>query len=160
MQNEEVTVIARKYDLSIRRSWKCRFVDRNESLLTLVGEFAETVDHPDLGAVEKGTISHEYFWLDRWYNVFRFHTPTGDLRNFYCNISRPPTFENGILDYVDLDIDLIVWPDVRVVTLDLEDFDVNTIKYGYPAAVRQNALDSLERLKKLVESREFPFDVL
>ena len=158
MQNEQVTVISRKYDLSIRRTWQCRLIERNESLLTLVGEFEESVEHSDLGSVEKGTISYEYYWLDRWYSIFRFHKPAGDLRNYYCNINMPPEFDGAILNYVDLDIDLIVWPDGRIITVDEDDFQENAEKFQYPPNVRRNAFDSVHELRSLIENREFPFN--
>lgn len=160
MQNEQVTVISRKYDLSIRRTWKCRLVEQNGSHLTFVGEFDEPVEHSDLGPIEKGTISYEYYWLDRWYNIFLFHTPVGKLRNYYCNVNFPPKFEGGVLDYVDLDIDLIVWPDGRVVTLDEDEFAENAAKFEYAPYVRRCAFDAIDQLRALIDNREFPFSEL
>ena len=34
--------------------------------------FDEEIEHDLLGTIPSGTISTEYYWLDRWYNVFRF----------------------------------------------------------------------------------------
>ena len=160
MQNEQVTVISRKYDLSIRRTWNCRLVERKDPLLVFFGEFQEAVNHSDLGLIEKGTISYEYYWLDRWYNIFRFHTPSGELRNYYCNVNMPPKFDGGVLDYVDLDIDLVVWPDGRFATLDEDDFEVNTAKFDYTPNVRRNAFSAVDELRLLIEKREFPFNEL
>lgn len=158
MQNESVTVISRKYDLSIRRTWECRLVERRDQLLIFVGEFDQTVEHPDLGLIEAGTVSYEYYWLDRWYNVFRFHTPDGEFRNFYCNINMPPTFKNGVLEYIDLDIDLILWPDGRTITLDEADFETNAGIFQYPKYVIANAQSAVAELHRLRESQEFPFN--
>ena len=160
MANEQVTVISRKYDLSIRRTWKCRLIERDDPLLVFVGEFEEPVEHSDLGMIEKGSISYEYYWLDRWYNIFRFHRPSGELRNYYCNVNMPPTLDAGILDYVDLDIDLIVWPDGSVVTLDEDDFAANAAKFDYPPEVRRNALEAVDQVRLLIANREFPFNEL
>src|SRR5438128_8844181 len=106
MPSQKVTIRSRKYDQSIRREWPCELIEQKGPLLAVVGEFDE-----DIGSISRGTISYEYFWLDRWYNVFRFHSPRGELLNYYCNISLPPTFEDGVIDYVDLDIDVLVWRD-------------------------------------------------
>jgi protein associated with RNAse G/E len=157
MFNQQITVNARKYDLEIRKSWTCRLVGQKDALVELVGEFESEVAHAGLGSIARGTISEEFYWLDRWYNVFRFSEPDGSFRNFYCNITMPATFENGILDYVDLDIDVIVWPGGRVDTLDQDDFESNSLRFGYPDDVRKNALDSLADLKRKISSREFPF---
>lgn len=158
MQSKTVNVISRKFDLSIRRTWRCRLIEQSGPLITLIGEFDRDIEHPDLGLIHRGTISHEYFWLDRWYNVFRFHEPDGKLRNFYCNINLPPKFENGVLDYVDLDIDVIVWPDFTAKTVDLDEFESNSVLYSYPESVRLEAFAALAEIKGIIATREFPFD--
>lgn len=148
-----ITVNSRGCDGSIRRSWKCELIERRDSLLVFVGEFEHAVEHPDLGRIEKGTVSYEYYWLDRWYNIFRFHSPAGELRNFYCNISMPPTFEGDVLDYVDLDIDIVVWPDFRYDVLDREDYEANSKKFGYSAEVNARVEETLNELLELIANR-------
>ena len=158
MSSQLITVNSRKYDLKIRRTWQCELVERNEALIVLVGAFDRYVEHPGLGSIRRGTISQEYFWLDRWYNIFRFHEPDGTLRNYYCNVAMPPTFENGILDYVDLDIDILVWPDGRYEVVDRDDFESNALKYGYPREILQRSEKSENDILGMIERREFPFN--
>ncbi len=156
--NKKVTINARKYDGSIHRSWTAELVERKNSLLIFVGEFEEAVKHPQLGVIRKGTISYEYYWLNRWYNVFRFHEPNGDFRNFYCNINMPPEFENGVLNYVDLDIDILVWNDFRLELLDLDEYEENSALYKYSDRMMQKVSSSLRELKDIIDCRRFPFD--
>lgn len=158
MSGEQVTVNARKYDGSLHRSWTCKLVERRGQLIELVGRFDCDVEHEALGLIRKGTISHEYFWLDRWYSVFRFHEPDGAFRNYYCNINMPPTFSNGVLEYVDLDIDIVVWPDFRYDVLDRDDFERNTLKFGYSDDMLFRVEESRVQLIQLIEKRDFPFD--
>lgn len=153
-----VTVNALKYDRSLRRSWKCELVEEAGDLLTFVGEFELDVDHQRLGLIRCGTISYEYYWRDRWYNIFRFHGPGGELRNFYCNVGMPPNFEKNVLEYVDLDIDILVWEDLSFEVLDLDEFEENAVRYGYSDSLRQMADRSLNELKALIDRREFPFN--
>ena len=157
MPSPHITVNSRKYDQSIRKSWKCELLEENDPLIVTVGVFDEDVKHPGLGSILNGTISYEYYWLDRWYNVFRFHEPDGSFRNFYCNVSMPPVFENDVLDYVDLDLDVLIWPDFRYEVLDKEDFELNSAKYDYSQDTRDKATDSLAELLRVIEKREFPF---
>lgn len=157
MQYEWVTVNSRSYELSIRRSWNCRLVQQNGELIELEGRFENKVDHPDLGVIHKGTISYEYFWLDRWYNVFRFHEPDGAFRNFYCNICLPPVFSDGVLDYVDLAIDLLVWPDRSQVILDMDEFLADEELGRYSREARAGARRSLAELQQLIADGGFPF---
>jgi protein associated with RNAse G/E len=157
-RDQQVTVISRNYDLSVRRTWKCRLVEVRGSLLSFVGKFDHEITHSDLGVIKAGTVSHEYYWLDRWYNVFRFDDPAGALRNYYCNITMPPKFENRILDYVDLDIDILVSPQHTATVLDIEEFEENAVRYEIPDDVLLSARQCLKDLLKKIERREFPFD--
>lgn len=156
-EGEEITVISRKYDGSIRRSWKCRLVKEESPLLEFVGEFDREVVHSDLGLIRRGTVSYEYYWTDRWYNVFRFHEPEGELKYFYCNINTPPAFKDGSLDYVDLDIDLLVRPDYSVTILDEHEFEENAELFGIPGDVRDRARQCVDELMGMIDRREFPF---
>ncbi|MCO6510781.1 MAG: DUF402 domain-containing protein [Aridibacter famidurans] len=159
MINKLVTINARKFDFSLHRSWKARLVTAEGPLLTFLGQFEQDVIHPDLGSIEKGTHSIEYYWLDRWYSVFRFHEPEGAFRNFYCNINQPPVLsDEGELDYVDLDMDILVAGDHSYEILDREEFRENSLKYRYPELTVLNALDALQELVHLIDEREFPFD--
>lgn len=150
-QRRIYTIHSRKFDGSIRRSWKCDLVYEDSDKLDLVGSFAERVEHPDLGVIEAGTISHERFYLNRWFNYFIFERSDGSLRNYYINICMPPKIGEGTIDYVDLDLDLIVWPDGQWQTLDLEEFRENRSKFSYPDEVSNRALETLKDLENLVQ---------
>ncbi len=156
-QNKLITINSRKFDGKIHRSWKAELIKQENFLLTFVGEFDKEIDHPHLGVIRRGTISHEFYWLDRWYNVFRFHEPDGKLRNFYCNINMLPTFEKEILNYVDLDIDVLVWKDFSFEILDLDEFEENAVKYHYSPQVYDKANESLAELIVMIEKKSFPF---
>ena len=154
-----VTINSRKFDGEIHKSWAAEFLNEQGLLLTFVGEFEKEIKHPRLGVIGRGTVSYEFYWLDGWFNVFRFHEPGGDLRNFYCNISMPPKFENDVLDYVDLDIDVLVWKDFSVELLDLDEFAENSARFNYPLEIKNKTEENLEKLLELIENREFPFDI-
>jgi len=154
-----VTINSRKYDDKIYRTWKVQFSGKKaDSLLSFVGEFEKEIYHPILGVIRRGTISYEFYWLDCWYNVFRFHEPNGEFRNFYCNVNMPPVFENGFLDYTDLDIDILVGKDFSYQILDLEEFEENARIFSYPNDLREKAMASLSELIFLIENRIFPFN--
>ena len=157
MKPENVTINARKYDGKVHRSWQADLIAQEQTMMLFVGTFATDVMHPDLGLIEKGSVSYEYYWTDRWYNVFRFHTPAGTFRNFYCNINMPPTFGDGVLDYIDLDIDLLVHEDWTVELLDAEEFERNSALYGYGEDLKRTALAQVDRIQELIRTRRFPF---
>ena len=120
--------------------------------------FDEEIEHALLGTISSGTISTEYYWLDRWYNVFRFSDSNQTLQNFYCNINQPPRFDGRVLSYIDLDIDVLVAPDFTYKILDVDDFEDNAKRYAYPDEVQVNARLALAELISLIETRAFPFN--
>ena len=155
---EEITVISRKFNGSIHRSWNCTLIDQKDSLLLLVGQFNEEVHHPHLGVIRRGTVSYEYFWNDKWFNIFRFHESIGDFRNFYCNITMPPKFQDRRIDYIDLDIDILVWGNFDIEILDLDEFMINAEKFRYSEELKTKVRDALYELINMIELRQFPFD--
>jgi protein associated with RNAse G/E len=156
-ESNRIRVRVLKYDGSEHRTWAARVVKQTESLLTLDAVFDEEIEHDLIGTIACGTVSTEYYWLDRWYNVFRFSDRSGTLNSFYCNVNMPPSFDGHVLQYVDLDIDVLVRPDFSYQVLDLEDFEENARRYSYPAEVQDNAHSALAELKRLIEARAFPF---
>jgi protein associated with RNAse G/E len=124
--------------------------------LVFVGEFDADISHPELGLIKRGTLSYEYYWLDRWYNVFRFHEPSGELMFYYCNVNMPPTFDSTTLRYVDLDLDLIVRPDMSFSVLDRHEFNGNAVRLGYPEKVIAGAENALKDLINLVKAGALP----
>ena len=158
MIEDTIVVSVLKYDGREHRRWPARIAKVEGPLLVLDAVFDEEIEHELLGTISSGTISTEYYWLDRWYNVFRFSDSDGHLKNFYCNINQPPVFDGRILSYIDLDIDVLVAPDFSYKVLDLEDFEENAKRYTYPGDVQANARRALLKLTSLIESRAFPFD--
>jgi protein associated with RNAse G/E len=155
---EIVTVYARKFDGRLHREWQARLLARSDSLVVVEGVFEAEIRHPQLGLIAPGTLSTEYYWTERWYSVFRFREPAGELRNYYCNINLPAEFDGRSLTFVDLDIDVLVAPDFSRRILDEDEFEANAARYAYPAEVRAAVPRALAELLALVERREYPFD--
>ena len=153
-----VVVHSCKYDGRVARKWAARLARREGPLLVLDAVFDELIEHPLLGTIRPGTLSTEYYWTDRFYSVFRFAEPSGALRNFYCNINTPARFDGRVLTYVDLDIDVLVAPDLSFRVLDEDEFALHAEQYGYPADLRAAARQSLAELITLIEGRRFPFN--
>ncbi len=152
-----VTVRTYKYDGSEHRHWRAQISRQEDSLIVLDAKFEEEIRHPLLGTVARETSSIEYYWLDRWYNVFRFVEPTGELRNFYCNVNVPPVLENDVLSYIDLDMDVLVGPDFSYSVLDEDEFAANAARFHYPREVLDQSESALKELISLIEGRSFPF---
>jgi len=97
----------------------------------------------------------EWFYTDRWYNIFEIHDRDGDqLKGWYCNVCRPAWLGDSEISAEDLALDLLVWPDGRQVVLDEDEFAALPLGETEQAA----ALTALYALRQMAARREPPFD--
>lgn len=155
--SNHITVRVLKYDGAEYRRWNARIKSRDQALIVLDAEFEDEVRHDSLGTIPKGTRTIEYYWLDHWYNIFRFLNEDGDTRLWYCNINTPPSLADQVLTYTDLDIDVLVQPDLSYSVLDLDDFEDNAMRFGYSEDTRRQAVGALNDVQELIRTRRFPF---
>lgn len=154
---EQITVRVLKYDGSEYRRWNATIAQREGPMIVLDAEFECDVQHHLLGDIPRGTRTIEYYWLDRWYNVFQFLDHKGGTRLYYCNVGAPPTVDGNVLSYVDLDIDILVRPDLSYQLLDLEEFESNGKRWNYSDETRRLALASVTDLVSMIRGHQFPF---
>jgi protein associated with RNAse G/E len=62
------------------------------------------------------------------------------------------------LDYVDLDIDILVWKDFSYQILDSDEFLENAKRFSYSDEMRKKVRAARDELISLIETRTFPFD--
>ncbi|MBI3764652.1 MAG: DUF402 domain-containing protein [Chloroflexi bacterium] len=113
-------------------------------------------DRFDLGytVFERGDRFVEYFYADRWYNIFEVHAGGDDrLKGWYCNVTRPAVITDGSVRAVDLALDVFVYPDGRMLLLDEDEFaGLSLTKYEQRAARM-----AVDELKQIVEAGLSPF---
>ncbi len=91
----------------------------------------------------------ERYFTDRWYNIFEIHDIDDDhLKAWYCNVTTPAVLEPGKLSYVDLALDLLVYPNGSYLILDEDEFENLHLNQDE----RQNALRALDDLVGLAKS--------
>ncbi len=112
----------------------------------------------DLGytVFETGDQFTEYFYTDRWYNIFKIHSgQTGALKGWYCNIARPATITDDRVAAEDLILDIWVQPDGTWQILDEDEFAAD---HTLDQRTREDALRALGILLAQIAAREPPFD--
>ncbi|MEV6161002.1 DUF402 domain-containing protein [Streptomyces sp. NPDC052052] len=107
----------------------------------------------DFGFVrfEPGDVFTEHYWRDSWFAVKEVRTGTGELKGWYCDITRPAVLRDGELMVEDLDLDLWVSADgSSVLRLDEDEFEQSGLTESDPAAAEaaRRALDELEFLAR------------
>ena len=140
-----ITVI--KLDINGEETWryqgKILHQDGNKLVLEAFFDREDSIFHGM--PLYKGDRFVETYYLDRWYNVFEIHARDDDrLRGWYCNIGQPAILEGSVLSYVDLALDLLVFPDGRQLVLDEKEFNQLPLSPEIRAKARQ-ALTELQK---------------
>ena len=146
-----------KYDGAVHWVQLLSVVSDDGSLLT-ARYSAGTPIFTSRGEFRSRYDSQVYFWRDRWYNVFCLSEPGKSTALWYCNVTTPPTLDEGRLSYVDLDLDLAVRAGGSIELLDGDEFEEHKEKYGYPPSIVERAKAALGELSTLALRQQFPFD--
>ena len=154
---QDITVRVLKHDRTEYRRWNATVSHHEGDLIVLHAEFDVDVSHEILGEIKKRTRTVEYYWLNRWYNVFCFLNKDGSTRLWYCNINTPPEFKDRVLTYVDLDIDIVVRADFSFQVVDMDEFETNARRYGYSDEEKRKAQKAVDELISMIETRQFTF---
>lgn len=140
----DVTVIKLTFDG--REAWRYagRILERQDNCLVLEAYF----DRPDMlfhgMPFRRGDRFIETYYNDRWYNVFEIHAREDDsLRGWYCNITYPARIEDISISYIDLALDLLVFPDGRQLVLDENEYQ----ELHLPPEKDRHARNALEQLQ-------------
>ncbi|RLC73528.1 MAG: DUF402 domain-containing protein [Chloroflexi bacterium] len=110
----------------------------------------------DVGYVilEPGDRWTEYFYADRWYNIFEIRSSDSRLKGWYCNITRPARITSDEVAAEDLALDLWVAPDGEMLVLDEDEFAALAL----PPAEHDAAQQALAELQAMVRRKAPPFD--
>jgi protein associated with RNAse G/E len=119
---------------------------RNERSIVLEAPFdRDDMPFPDV-VFKRGDRFVEYYYTDRWYNIFAVYDRDDDrLKGWYCNIGKPAIFEDSTVSYIDLALDLWVSTSGKQTILDQDEFEALELS----EELRTGALKGLEELQQL-----------
>ncbi len=154
-------VESRSYDQIVRGSWQAYRLDATVQLSDEgVAEAASDCLRLWLPA---GTSMHwstqvrplrynclQFFWPQRWYMLSAFYNGSA-LVHTYANIIQPATIELDRLYYVDLDLSILVEPDLNYEVLTQVEFEQAAENLRYSEETRISALMALRTLISSVQ---------
>lgn len=128
-------------------------LDRDRDSITLEALF-DREDKPFMDVVlKKGDRFVEFYYMDRWYNIFEIYDrDDGKIKGWYCNVGMPAKFDDEIVSYVDLALDLWVSVDGKQTVLDEDEFE----GLNLTDRLREGALQGLNELKELFKVKNPP----
>jgi predicted RNA-binding protein associated with RNAse of E/G family len=144
--NDQVSVHKLNIDGQTTWEYSGKITEIGKDYLTLEAYF----DQPDTEFhgmfLGRGDRFLETYFTNRWYNIFEIHARDNDhIRGWYCNIGCPVSINGDTISYIDLALDLLIFPNGRQIVLDEEEF--NTLNISQE--MQQRSFRELEDLKKL-----------
>lgn len=134
----EVTVI--KLNTQHEETWRYqgRILARDAHSILIEAFFnRDDLEFHDITLREKDRFIERYY-DNRWYNIFEIHDREDDhLKAWYCNVTTPAEFSPDKIAYIDLALDLLVYPDGRFLVLDEDEFEDLNISEESQAKARQ-----------------------
>jgi len=93
----------------------------------------------------------ELYPIGKWFNIYEIHDKDNDeIKGWYCNITRPVCIDVEIMSYDDLALDLLVYPNRKMLVLDEDEFESLSLK----PMETLNARKGLEQMKEMFSQPE------
>ena len=92
----------------------------------------------------------------KWMNVIAMFKENRGIC-YYVNIASPAIMDQGMLKYIDYDLDVKLYPDGVERTLDENEYERHSKTYGYPKDLSHAIEKSTEEVKEMIAKGEFPF---
>jgi len=148
-------VLVLKLNPQGREMWRYEgdVLERTPDSLTLEALF-DRDDRPFMDTtLKRGDRFVETYYSARWYNIFAIYDrDDGALKGWYCNITRPASWTDGRVEYVDLFLDLWVGADGTQTVLDEDEFAAADL----PEDLRQSARRGLAELQVYFRKQKSP----
>ncbi len=103
---------------------------------------------------EPGDKFTEYYYTDRWYNIFEIAHSDGTRKGWYCNVAEPAQIHDNEIEQIDLLLDVWVDPQGKTLVLDEDEFATDTT---LTQEQRQGAQRGLQSLLQLLTTRQEMF---
>jgi protein associated with RNAse G/E len=113
----------------------------------------------DLGytCFELGDRFIEYYYSDRWFNIFDIADAHGLRKGWYCNVAEPARIFEERIEQIDLFIDVWVTPQGETLILDEDEFAADTT---LSQRQRHGAKEGLQALLEMIATRQGTFSAI
>jgi len=119
--------------------------------------WSQATKHLGYTTFEPGDRFIEYYYSDRWYNIFDIANANGVRKGWYCNIAEPAVLFAERIEQVDLLLDVWVSPQGNPLILDEDEFATATTLTDEQ---RRGAKQGLHTLLELIATRQDVFSIV
>ena len=145
-----------KHNKELHRMWKEAVVLAEGKDYLICGNDKTTVIESSGNTWKTKEPAIMYFFKDKWFNV------TAQLKKdgiyFYCNIATPYIIEDGMIKYIDYDLDLRIFPSGDFKILDCLEYNYHKRVMNYSEDLDKVIRLSLDELISLYKNKNKIFE--
>jgi hypothetical protein len=148
--NQFLLVRALRADGTCYRSWTAEVVYRDELGVATFDAPGGVVESQGQSWVRQHVIRAVY-WFERPYNLLEVFAPDGRLVELYVHIASPARLADGVLEYTDHELDVVLEPEGAPRVVDEEEFAEAAITYGYSEDFQRACYAACRRAEQLLQ---------
>ena len=140
-------------------AWTAEILEQTDDELLVLAPWAARKEPMFLGytVFEYGDSFLERYYPGKWYSIWEMRSHrNGRTKGWYCNICQPFELEDDQLRFVDMELDVFVYPDGRFVVLDEDAL----LSANLPSDQEEAARTGLGDVLTLIMDRKAPFERL
>ncbi|MCK5807087.1 MAG: DUF402 domain-containing protein [Mycoplasmataceae bacterium] len=151
-----VNVQAYKHDGTLYRQWNgAKVLEVSKERIVLFLYKTKVAEKSG----QKWTVREPMLW---WMSREEFRNTTGLIRSsgthFYTNLASPSIYEDGVVKFIDYDLDIKAYPGMRTKVVDEREFNENKESMKYPQKIIDEVLNTTNRVLEEIQSKEGFFD--
>ncbi len=149
---------AYKYDGRIHYEQPLKLKEKFDNHVVLEGAIGRELIHYTRDTVFTfDAKTYEYFFTDRWYTAALVFDNAGKIVHVYCNIAFPCKLKEDTVEFIDLDVDVIVRDGILEV-VDIDEFEEHKKLYGYGKELEIRVFKAVDQVKKDITEGNYPFN--
>lgn len=160
---EECVIKSFKHDGHLHRVWQQNWLvphaelfenHQDENMIVVINRQTPIMESDGKKWVSR-VPAVSFFIPGCWYNVVALIEDKGV--RYYCNIASPVYFFDGIITYIDYDLDVILTHDGHCYVVDEDEYEMHKLLYHYSPEVEAKAQKGLQHLMDRIEMKNAPF---
>lgn len=155
IKNKWIKIQSYKHDGKLHRFWRRSYVLHEDDDWIIVASRRTQVVEGNGRKWYTKEPAVSFFSKKDWYNVIAMLKETGIV--FYTNIASPTLVDDGILKYIDYDLDVKRFNDGNVKFLDKNEYLRNIKNYEYSEELSRIIEYKQNQVVTMIKEQTFPF---
>ena len=153
-QDNMITVVKLNPRGETKIQYQGKVIERLSHGVKIKAYWSHPIKNLGYASFEPGDLFIEYYYTNRWYNIFDIANAKGVRKGWYCNIAEPALLFDDRIEQVDLLLDVWVSPIGETRILDEDEFAADTT---LTTGQRTGAKQGLQELLKMIADQQEAF---